>query len=497
MLYLLKMRSKILLLVILAIALFLRVYDLAEESIWLDEGISLRLAQAQPIPIIVERAFNNHPPFYFVLLHLWAKIFSDTIFSARFLSLIFGMLVVCFMFVLGRRIFTERVGILSSLFVALSLFHIHYSQEIRMYSLVAFLALLSMYFFIRLFDEKRVLSSAGYCLSSILFLYTHYSSLLILIVQNLFFVILLLLNRRPRDGELDLGRWIKLQIIIAAAYLPWIWIALLRFKKIQTLELWVPKPSIFSLVGTLRDYAGSGMHLLISLGIFILLVTYLIKYRNKVALPGNRRRLLAPLWFLTPLVILFVVSQFSASLYVTKYTIAASVAFYLILAWGIEQIWSKRTKLIVLGLIVVLFAPGIWKYYNRTNKIPWKDVGSDIEERAQSGDLLVINDPVCNREAFRYYFRRQDVLVRILQPTDKKVHIAVLSKGNTIQTLLDITKDHKRVWILLVHTLDKDLLIKKRFLKSHRLLYHKIYESRSYITDKLNNFVEVFLLEKR
>ena len=77
-------RHHFVLFTILLLGLFLRVYNLSSESIWLDEGVSIRLAHLTPSEIIEDRTSNVHSPLYFLILHYWVKHFGDSGFAVRF-----------------------------------------------------------------------------------------------------------------------------------------------------------------------------------------------------------------------------------------------------------------------------------------------------------------------------------------------------------------------------------------------------------------------------
>ena len=66
----------ILLLIILIVGTFLRIYDLGSESVWLDEGFSVGIA-VRDIGAIVEWSKNDvHPPLYLIMLHYWINMFG-------------------------------------------------------------------------------------------------------------------------------------------------------------------------------------------------------------------------------------------------------------------------------------------------------------------------------------------------------------------------------------------------------------------------------------
>jgi uncharacterized membrane protein len=58
---------------------------------------------------------------------------------------LFGFISIFLIYHLARQLFNRDVGLLSALLMALSLFHIHYSQEARQYALVTLLTLTSSY----------------------------------------------------------------------------------------------------------------------------------------------------------------------------------------------------------------------------------------------------------------------------------------------------------------------------------------------------------------
>src|SRR3989338_6308787 len=138
-----RLPIKLILSGVLLVGLFLRIYDLGGESLWTDEGISIRVSNSDLSHIIKDRAINFHTPFYFIILHYWILLFGNSEFATRFLSLIFGFCALFMIYKLGSLIFDEEVGIFASLLLTLSIFHIYYSQEVRMYSLLALLTLVS------------------------------------------------------------------------------------------------------------------------------------------------------------------------------------------------------------------------------------------------------------------------------------------------------------------------------------------------------------------
>ena len=180
-----------LLLLLMLLALALRVHDLEVQSLWSDEGLSLYrsglgLGELLSNIITVDGVdtTDTNPPFYFLLLHLWRSLAGDSVFAMRYLGVLAGLLSVPLIYILGKRAFGDAAGLGAALLITLSPFHVWQCQEMRNYSLLLFLNLLSVYALFRLFplsraievdgSEERRLWLAVWALSGLLGIYTHY-----------------------------------------------------------------------------------------------------------------------------------------------------------------------------------------------------------------------------------------------------------------------------------------------------------------------------------
>ncbi|GAB4379028.1 MAG: hypothetical protein Kow00121_32150 [Elainellaceae cyanobacterium] len=151
------------------LGLGLRLLNLTEKPLWTDEFstlvfslgnsfLSVPLNQVltadqllQPLQVdpnagivsVVRHLLSqsNHPPLYFVLTHLWLKLFPTpdgwvSVWGARFLSVVFGTLSIPAAFMLGRFAFRSRiVGQIAAALMAVSPFGIYLAQEARHYTL--------------------------------------------------------------------------------------------------------------------------------------------------------------------------------------------------------------------------------------------------------------------------------------------------------------------------------------------------------------------------
>ncbi|HID86513.1 MAG TPA: hypothetical protein EYP55_03935, partial [Anaerolineae bacterium] len=146
--------SRWIVLALLILALALRFYRLDAQSLWYDEGTSVALAGRSLATITRHAAADIHPPFYYYLLHLWVIPFGTSEAAVRALSALAGTALVALTFLLGRRLFGTTAGLVAALLSALSPFQVYYSQETRMYILVALLGALSVYLFLGMVDRE-------------------------------------------------------------------------------------------------------------------------------------------------------------------------------------------------------------------------------------------------------------------------------------------------------------------------------------------------------
>ncbi|HLB12272.1 MAG TPA: glycosyltransferase family 39 protein, partial [Dehalococcoidia bacterium] len=198
--------------VLFLLAFGLRVYRLDFQSIWTDEGFVIGLA-SRTLPELVavwnispQAAYASlsrlgvdlvglaaetdiHPPLYYFLVHFWLPLAGKSEFALRFPAVFFGMLIIPVLYVLGKRLAGAKAATIAGAIAALSPFYLDFSQQVRMYTLVTFLAVLSMYSFQRAFGDGRRGWWVVYALSVALALYTHYFAITIVLVQAVLVVV--------------------------------------------------------------------------------------------------------------------------------------------------------------------------------------------------------------------------------------------------------------------------------------------------------------------
>jgi uncharacterized membrane protein len=151
-----------LVLIITLIGGCLRVLLLGKNVMWLDETFSVWLANhslADMLQWMIK--IDQHPPFYYLLLHYWIALNGDTPYYVRLLSALFGAGTIPIIYLIGKRMSGVMVGLAAAVFLALSLFNIYYAQETRMYTFLMFNAAVAIYALVRLLTDSRSVRPIG------------------------------------------------------------------------------------------------------------------------------------------------------------------------------------------------------------------------------------------------------------------------------------------------------------------------------------------------
>lgn len=215
-------KNALILLALVIIGSALRFYALDFHSLWNDELNTWEIAQMQSAPEIVDFMTYNevHPPGYHFLLHYLIRAFGDSIFVLKFMSAFFGALSIIAIYFLGKLLYTEKEGIYSAVLLTVSKFPIYYSQELRPYSMLLFLAILSLYFYIKIYRDFRerkklsILDLILYLIIAIASCYVHYFGLFFIFLQGVTALAYMIIRKRFSFAIF------LIYILTVAAYIP-------------------------------------------------------------------------------------------------------------------------------------------------------------------------------------------------------------------------------------------------------------------------------------
>ena len=250
-----KRRVAFYLIFILMIGLFLRIYGLDKYDFWHDEAASIILSENLTLQSALNYLIFPYPPstipflFYF-LLKFW-MLLGKSEFILRLLPLTFGFLCIIGVYFLGKALLNKKAGLIGAMLLAISPFHIYYSQELRAYTFFTFLSLISIYFFVKVLEESKLSSWIWFVFFTALCSYAHSTSLFLLLAENVYFF---LFYKRYKKVRL---RWWISQLTILLLYAPW-FVVLFRqaimTKTVSTFFFWIPQPSIKKIIHTFNVF---------------------------------------------------------------------------------------------------------------------------------------------------------------------------------------------------------------------------------------------------
>ncbi len=331
-------RSAILLGALALLYIALRFWRLADSCLWFDEIFSVHAAEhpwGEIIPFIAKDLI--HPPLFYLVLKIWIGIGGENVFWLRLLPVIFSILALFPLWMLCREIKLRPNAVI----VAFGLFTVNgalikYAQEVRMYSLLLFLSLMSIWLFSRYYFRGK--SFWVLVVVNVLLVYTHYFGWFVVITQVL--AILIAQRIKILQTLLMLG-------VTVGAFVPWVF-ALLRFAEdgssVKQNIGWMQSPGVVSLFQFALDLVDpfffqqssmdSGANYLITIPLILLIVTAKVLYLSRLSEEPNKERyLFLSIFAAFPIFIVFVLS------------------------WALPvSLWGSRHLLIVFSPIMLLIS---------------------------------------------------------------------------------------------------------------------------------------------
>lgn len=445
-----KENSIIFLSFILLLGFGLRIYKLGERSLWFDESGFIFLKSGSLLESI--RYIFNFTKFtkgrfpdtiaYDIFVLFWSE-FAKNEFMLRLSSVIFGTFSILLIYYLGKSFFGRKAGLMSAFLLAVSPFHIYYSQEFRMYSLISLLTLFTVYFMKKFIETGKTGNIFSYAIFHLLNIYIITPTILYLFAEVIFFLI----NRRKYFHLIK--KWLIAHLIILFFLIPLMILIFMQLKflsgdlsntlsknildgiVITTKSLWAP---LFTLKNFFLGYNAIFPVWISALILFSILVFWGVFKKNQ-----NKREELC-LCLSCSFVPLFILYLFRRLFYVDRYIIPSSLFLYLIAMKGLSQL-KKRNLVIVTVLILILFSLTLKNYYQDVLPImpeeqrvgvhvkkDHKGAARYIAENSQDNDFIFHTCPN-TIVPFEFYFRNGNSL-NMKIPYEKRWIVLEFSKEN-------------------------------------------------------------------
>ena len=177
---------------IVALAAVLRFYKLGEWSMWVDEGMTY--VRAATGNLSDQGPLYATAPLNFLVTRAIISAFQPSLFWLRFFPAVCGVLGVAAILWSGSRLAGPVAGLVAGLLLALSPWHIDWSQNARHFSAVFLFMVVAVTAFFLYWESGRIRWLLASGVASALGLLTHSSSLFVLVGMGMYATILVLLR---------------------------------------------------------------------------------------------------------------------------------------------------------------------------------------------------------------------------------------------------------------------------------------------------------------
>lgn len=405
---------------IVVLAAVLRFFRLGAWSFWIDEIYTINRAG-----YVIDQA-TSWPPILrslsIVLTHYVIDSLGTTEWTARLVPNLIGIASIPIIYFSVRRLFSPVIGLITVLLLAVSPWHLFWSQNARFYTaLMLFYFLACLAFFVAIEQDRPIFILIGF----ILFYLAASERLTAFFLGPVVVSYLVLLKMLPIDKPP--GFRLRNLLLIS---LPVIAIGFIQAYKYAITGAWLfPDISIF--IGTMNTAPlRLSASIAYRIGVPLLVMggftgIYLISLRQRVGLYLLVAALL-------PVVLLLLLSPFAFT--VDRY-IFMTLPFWIVLAAvGIQTLFEQtggQVRLLVIGILALLMLSYLgddllYFEFQNGNRPDWKAAFSVLEKHEQEGDLVFTTRP----ELGSYYLAEDvqsihDLDLEFIQSTDNRTWLVI------------------------------------------------------------------------
>lgn len=457
------------------------------QSLWLDEAYSVLIGLQNFEDIISTLKYDNDPPVYYYLLAIWIRLFGIDPIAVRFLSGLFYFLCLFAIYKLGETVYNIKTGLLCSFLYMVSPLVIFHSHNVRMYSLLGLLGILSYLFFFRSFVTKTNSRKdiVLYVAINIIGTFTHYWFMFNVLSQIICFI--LLFSR---------SLYKKFMLTSFLSLLPFLifWMPIILSRIDSGASSYMVKPDIYkTVIEILLNFYGGKTSCFIYAAVILLIIFHVEKFKisfQKVSILktflAERRNLIFLISFLVSLLIPLVFSQVCPIYIENRYTIVTLLPFVMFSGALLSRFGNRFLVLIFCYCLIAGCLAFIVIQKTHPRKYSDKLTAEYLIANAQEKDILIFTS--LSRPAIDYYLllkRRDKYFVKISYPSELAIHPAwsdvkkmlsnrdVLEKeADRIALLLNDFVTDDKIWVfygsngginrILKNRLDKDFILTAR-----------------------------------
>lgn len=397
------------LLAVLLLALAIRTYRLNQEAAWYDEISTLQFLRAGSVESFLKECedLNPVPPIYLKTQFYWGQYVGVNVLPQRMLSILFGMGGLLALYGITRKLFGARAALLTALWTAFVPWHIYYSQEIRFYGMVAFLATISSWVFVWFCETRSRVAFVLLCAMNWIVAWTHPLSVFLFFGQGLF----LLIFRRQFIGFIALYTGVH-AILGFSLYS---FMSGIDWTRVNQLAKWIPMPEVWgrgpgfaSYVRVATGYSSPNMVIhpipytplgralapvypflgwaliLIAAAATLLAVRKLVRAEmpaetreTTFPLTGIEKIVILALWFILPPVFAYIASHAWRPVFLDRYIAYAMLPLYIFIGAGLASLRSRSVIAAAYAVPVLIYASF---YFPGPYRVPYDKIMKIIRE---------------------------------------------------------------------------------------------------------------------
>ena len=445
--------------ILMCLAAALTEHLIGAKSLWLDEGMSARIAQLDPVDGVLATYATPTPgaiALYYLLVHFWSAV-SNTEAWLRMFSATCAVAAIPLVYMLSTRLIGRAAGLTAAIVVALSPFVVAEGQQARPYALVILLSTVLTLVFYSAMKSGGLRSWLLYATVAVAGMYVHTTVAYLVASQGAVAGLDLILFRR--QSLPTIAARLAAAAIIVLACLP---LAGQFLVPTSSGLDWIAPPTIQRATTYLRSLTGGES--LLAVTTLSVLATPLVGWSWLRRGRGLEFSILIAS-SVAPIVLELLVSLVRP-MFLDRYLAMSVPGLALVIAAAVELLstlrparggaatrrWPRPSAVIraaACAVIVVLSLSSVGVVYG-PSKEDWRGAVEMIAAEAQPGDAVVVY-PGPGRVPFDYYAIRQPVF-RVVTPVFPEVGWDEYfpSSGPSLEVSLSEAKHTGRVWLVYV-----------------------------------------------
>lgn len=396
------------------LAAALRFFKLGEWSFWIDEIFTINRAQAHyrnwELILANIPPARNWIPLSVILTAQVLNLFGVSEWSARLVSAAIGIITIPILYFPMKKIFGYQVTLIALLLLAVSPWHIFWSQNARFYTSLMLFSTLALFAFYFGFEKDRPIYFIAFYLLFYLALSERMIAIFIVPVVAVYLVLLWFPQlEKPRGYK-------SKNILILSA--PLITFIIYQLFLLITTGSYMFITDVDALAGPIDNPIRLLIIIVLSIGVP---VTCFAFFSGIYLLRNIDRKYLFV--FITGVLPLFILLLANPFVFTVERYVFFTLAFWLILASvGIKMIFlrvNKNELILGLGILLIFISDAaadnlMYFQINHGNRLDWQEAARYVQESMNNGDIVI-----STRADLASYYLEENVLeYRELLPDD-------------------------------------------------------------------------------